>query len=243
MPTYPLIAPLGRSRSPPRRRPSPIPTAGWRTGRAPRPRQWTERRTRSPRPYLAAVPGRERIRAPPGASCWPSACSACRRRCAAATSISGATDGRTSRCSTGAMASRGETASPSIPTRSNAGGHDRPRLVLPQRGRPPPGLRPLGERERGERAPGAGGGHWAGAARPDPPHAGRLAGLAPRHHRLLLHSLSRAGGGARRARSTTTAPSTSIASAPIPPATRWSSSPPRRSTGPAWASRPTGAGW
>ena len=56
----------------------------------------------------------------------------------------------------------------------------------------------------------------AHAPRSDSPHPRRRPRLAARRHRLLLHPLSRRGGGARRVKSTITAPSTSTGSGTDP---------------------------
>ncbi len=112
-------------------------------------------------------------------------------------------------------------------------------LVLPERGRESPGVRPLPRRQRTECAARAGSGHGPttgspGPARPSSPGSGT--------GRASSTLARRFPGRFPRTSSITTEPSISIGWGITRLATCWSSSRQGRSTGPAWPCRPTGAG-
>ena len=175
-PTYPAHPHLRRRRDPPRRDRSPIPTAGWRTARAPRPGDWTERAERAHRVVSRTpCPARERDPPPARRSCSRSARSACRRRCAGRYFYQ-RRDGRAEPA--GALRARRRARRRprrwSIPTRSIAAGTTALDWYYPERRRPAARLRPVGERQRAERAPGPGRGHRrdrcpTGSRTPAPP--------------------------------------------------------------------------
>ena len=195
MPTYPATPHRPTpSRSCTAKR-SPIPIVGWKTAAHRRRGPGPSGRTPSPRPISPRFPAGNGSVAG-SRSCWRSACSARQRRCAAATSICGATDARTSRCSTGGMASMGQTALPSIRTRSMTRVPPRWTGTIPAR---TAACSPTAYRKTA--ASRVCSTCWtstpAGPARPDPPHPRRRPRLAPRQYGLLLHPLSRAGGSAR----------------------------------------------
>ncbi len=88
--------------------------------------------------------------------------------------------------------------------------------IYPERRRPAAGLRPVRERQRAERAPRARRRHRRDPARPDPAHPRGRSRLAARRHRASTTPAIPRPARCPRARSTTTARSTSTGSAPIP---------------------------
>ena len=196
MPDYPPRRSPTPSR-PSTARPSPTPTAGWRTARAPRRGTGPRRRTRSPAPTSTPCPGASELRRrldqllAIGALSVPAPARGryfYQRR-----------DGRQNQpvlyVREGVDGRR--TARSSIPTRSTPAGtvaldwyypSDDGRLLaygLSENGSEQSVLHVL-DVDTGARS-----------CRPHPPHPGRRPRLAARRDRLLLHPVSRAGRGAR----------------------------------------------
>ena len=164
-----------------------------------------------------------------------------RPRPAAATSTSGGTAGRTSRCCTCGTGSDGEDRVGGRSQRARCRRHDRARLVL-SRARTAGSWPTACPRTAASRACSTCSTWTPATSLPDRIPRTRAADLAwlPDGSGLLLHPLSRAGRGARRARSTTTAPSSSTRSAPIPPTIRWSTSPAQKEYWPGVGLSPDG---
>ena len=196
-------------------------------------RAWTERQNALTEAYLAAVPGRERSGAG-WTSCSRSARSACPTPVERPLLLPAARRPPEPAGALRARGRRGRRPRRARPERARRRRHDRARLVLPERRRTAARLRPLATDGSEQSVL-----HVldvdTGALLPDRIPGTRAADLAwlPDGTRLLLHALPRRRGTCPRARSTTTARSTSTRSAPIRRRIRSSSSPSRRSTGPA----------
>ena len=234
MPTCPPSRTVRRGRGPARRDASPIPTAGWRTGRAPTPgrgpsaqnaltRVATSPRVpgagADPRPPRRAARHRRAQRADAGAR--PLLLPAARRPAEPA----GAVRARGSRTA--------RTASPIDPNALDAAAPPRSTGTIPAT---TAGSSPTAcPRTAASRACCTCSTSTRGALLPDRIPRTRAADLAwlPDGTGLLLHPLSRAGRGARGRGALPPRRLLPPRSAPIPRTTRWSSSRPRRSTGPA----------
>ena len=204
---------------------------------------WTDAQNALTDAYLDAVPGHASGSVtPPRPAARHRCAQRCRHRCAAATSTCGATGARTSRCCTCGKGFEVRIASSWIPNALDAAGTIALDWYYPARTAlswPTACPRTAASRASCILLDVDTGRHL-----PDRiPHTRAAdARLASRHHAGSTTPAIPRRARCPTARSTITAPSTSIASAPIPPRIRWSSSRRRRSTGPVWDSRLTAAG-
>ena len=204
------------------------------------PRAGPSSRTRSPRPTSPRFPGARRSGRRLEELLAIGVLSVPDAGTRAATSTTAARGGRTSRCSTGGMGVDGADRVAVDPNALNAAGTTALDWYYPSEdGR----LLAYGLSENGSEESVL---HLldldTGGSSPDriPRMRAAVACLASRQQRLLLHPLSRRQERCPRARSTTTARSTSIGSAPIPRPIRWSSSRPQKEYWPGVSLSPDG---